>query len=47
MSQFSALIARFAGARRLRMPVIFCLCLALACVWALASEGAAEARRRR
>jgi S1-C subfamily serine protease len=43
MSQFSASVARFASARRLRAPIIFCLCLTLAFVWALASEGAADA----
>ncbi len=43
MSQFSASIARYTGARRLRVPIMLCLGLALAFVWALASGGAAEA----
>ncbi|HEY7850136.1 MAG TPA: trypsin-like peptidase domain-containing protein, partial [Ktedonobacterales bacterium] len=43
MSQPSALASRLAGARRLRSPITCCLCLALACVWALASVGVAQA----
>src|SRR6185437_1764895 len=43
MSQFSALGARRAGVRRLRLPVILCLGMALAFVWALVGGGAAQA----
>lgn len=43
MSQFSASGARRAGVRRLRLPAILCLSLALAFVWALVGSGAALA----
>ena len=43
MSQFSASGARRAGVRRLRLPVILCLGMALAFVWALVGGGAAQA----